>query len=137
MKTRFAGILMATLLASVSVYAQGSSKVEFSTPFAFQVGKNILPAGTYTVNHAAVNVALVRRADGGESVLVVTTPASTTTNNENPKIWFNRYGDKYFLSHIWDAGSTGMSLPKSRAEKETELSMARKASLNVVAGYRK
>jgi hypothetical protein len=137
MYKRFAGILMATLLASVSVYAQSTQKVEFSTPFAFQVGKESLPAGTYTVDRAAINVVLLRPVNAAGGVFVVTTPASAPKENATPKIWFHRYGDRYFLSNIWNTGSTGMSLPKSRAEKEMELSMAHTASLTVVAGYRK
>lgn len=137
MYKRFAGILMAALLASVSVYAQSPLKVEFSTPFAFQVGKNSLPAGTYTVERAAINVALFRPVDGGGGTFVVTTPASATTKNATPIIGFHRYGDRHFLSYIWNEDSTGMSVPKSRAEKEMELSMARKANLNVMARYRK
>ena len=36
------------------------------------------------------------------------------------KLIFNRYGNKYFLSQIWTAGSkSGRELPKS--QRETEL----------------
>jgi hypothetical protein len=43
---------------------------------------------------------------------------------------FHRYGDEYFLSEIWPAGSsTGRGLPKSRAERE----LKRKAQDNQIA----
>jgi hypothetical protein len=42
------------------------------------------------------------------------------------KLVFNRYGDHYFLSQIWEAGdNAGRELMKSREERQLERELAK------------
>lgn len=133
MKTQFVGIVITTLLASASLYAQNPLQLEFSAPFAFHIGEKKLPAGTYTVDRAGIYVVVIRSTTSGDAAMAGTMPASTRHKIEGPKLAFNRYGDRYFLSQIWHDGADGQSLRKSRAEKGMEVNFASVERHTVIA----
>jgi hypothetical protein len=111
------------LLAVTAGYAQ--TKLIADIPFEFAVGQKVLPAGEYTVNPSAVpGTLLISGQNAG--VFSVTIPSSTNSGTvPGSKLVFNRYGNTYFLSQVWNAGiQRGYRLPKSKAERE----MARNAA---------
>jgi len=53
--------------------------------------------------------------------------------SQQTKLVFTRYGDQYFLSEIWMAGTTvGQKLPKSRRERELEIAQNETAQQVVI-----
>jgi hypothetical protein len=59
------------------------------------------------------------------SAIVMTTGVQTGKTSDVGKLVFNRYGDNYFLSRIWEPSSiTGRQLPKSRLEREVAVNFA-------------
>jgi len=117
-------VMTSLLLLSLMVAAQvvqAQEPVVVNIPFEFVAGKATLPAGEYRVekleNGSAV--VLIHRAQPGASVLVMTMASQANAPHLDSKLIFNRYGNRYFLSQYWSAGSSrGRLLPKSAREKE-------------------
>lgn len=127
-KQAFRTITMLSLLlvlAAVSVNAQGRSEnsIAGNIPFDFAVGDTKLPAGNYTLRRIALTTSydrlVIKSSDGrGDSHTVLTMPNRTSQVQKQSKLVFNRYGDQYFLSQVWMAGSdTGRDLFPSRNER--------------------
>jgi hypothetical protein len=150
-KQAFRTITMLSLLlvlAAVSVNAQGRSEnsIAGNIPFDFAVGDTKLPAGNYTLQRIALTSShdrlVIKSADGhGDSHTVMTMPNRTSEVQKESKLIFNRYGDQYFLSQVWMAGSdTGRDLFQSRNErnlaKESKLgkSKTKRQPVTVIAG---
>lgn len=112
--------LAATAVASTShAFAQGSV-MEVNVPFAFHNGSQHMPAGIYRVELESNHVVLLRGKT--RSGFVMTNPEIAKTASSTAMVVFNRYGDQYYLSEIWQRGSeTGRRCVKSRQEKETQL----------------
>jgi hypothetical protein len=114
------------VLTAVSVNSQGRSEsnIAGNIPFDFSVGDTKLPAGNYTLQRIALTSSfdriVIKSADGrGDSHTVMTMPNRTSEVQKESKLIFNRYGDQYFLSQVWMAGSdTGRDLFQSRNERD-------------------
>ena len=78
---------------------------------------SVLPPGNYTVTDRSNSVMELWNTDTNEGMLFVAGPNVSGTSD--PKLVFNHYGDRYFLSQVWfgDQGA-GHALSKSRLEKE-------------------
>ena len=111
----------AGLFASVACFSlQAQSNDLLATiPFEFRIGNSVMPAGQYRVQQAT-SVLSFRKQDGEpKSVMLLTSPDSRPAKSEQASLEFNRYGDVYFLTHVWNGGSgEGRSVPKSAMEKE-------------------
>jgi len=109
---------LVALAVAGSQSSSGSFRVEI--PFDSIAGETKLKAGSYTVDSSMVrDVPLIRSADYRTNVFVLTFGGNTSGNPSRAKLVFRRYGDKYFLTQIWNEGSTvAMELPESRAERE-------------------
>ena len=112
---------MATVV--VSARAQANSPLLANIPFQFVVEDKSLPAGEYRIERMLSGnpkVLLIRSTDGRAHRTVMTMEVLANDWQAESKLIFNRYGNKYFLSQIWTAGSkSGRELPKS--QRETEL----------------
>jgi hypothetical protein len=108
------------VLAVSCVWADPSHMVRLKVPFDFTVCNHAMPAGDYEVTlNDSRTVALVRGEGKDAATFVLTHAAEASQVTEKPKLVFARYGDQYFLSEIWPAGTTeGHVLQKSRIEKE-------------------
>ena len=61
--------------------------------------------------------------------MVMTHAASINAPQAKSKLVFHRYGNRYFLTQVWSAGSSlGRELPKSAKEKEQALAAHNHAS---------
>ncbi len=113
------------VLAAVSVNAQGRSEssIAVNIPFDFAVDETKLPPGSYQLQRIALTSSydrlVIKSADGrGDSHTVMTMPNRTSEVQKQSRLVFNRYGDQYFLSRVWLAGSdTGRDLFQSRNER--------------------
>ena len=118
MKRSALAIVLFASIAALGLHAQSIS-LKANVPFEFHVGTVLMPAGEYNINHS--NGVLVLRDSTGRSAAVITSaesPASPASPHAG-KLVFNAYGDRYFLSKVWDPYvSTGRVLPKSKVERE-------------------
>lgn len=104
------------------VRAQVIDTIVADVPFDFTVRDSALPAGKYTIKRtysANPGVMQIRSADGDEVMLFVVGSAQAAKEPDQTRLIFDRVGDRYFLSEIFEEGnSTGVELPKSRAERD-------------------
>ncbi len=123
MKTR--ALVMTTLFVLSFLVAaqvvQADEPMLVNIPFAFVAGNVTLPAGEYRVQKLDRNLAvvLIRCSDANASAMVLSNAAQAKEIQTQSKLVFNRYGNRYFLSQVWAAGSIrGRQLLKSSREKE-------------------
>jgi hypothetical protein len=110
-------LAIGSLASTQSASAQNTTIAKVTIPFAFQMGTQTLPAGTYRVDRESPGLILLQ-GSGKASGFVVMHAASRSKASDHGMISFDRTGDKYYLRQIWTAGNpTGLECPKSRAEK--------------------
>jgi len=120
---------LSTLMGSALLVASNSTEAVAEIPFGFQIANHALPAGTYAVEKMdAINVLVLRNRETGEAVMTATS-ATAYGKPGNPKLVFNHYGDRYFLSQIWLDSSTGQVLAPCKLEKEMSASSPTKGVL--------
>jgi hypothetical protein len=113
-------LLLLSLMAAAQV-VKAQEPLVVNIPFEFVAGKATLPAGEYRVEKLEKGsvVVLIRHASPGVSAMVMTMAAQANEPQSDSKLVFNRYGNRYFLSEYWSAGSSGgRRLLKSAREKE-------------------
>jgi len=134
MKQHIVRILHAACLClAVSLpaaFAQDSQTLTVNLPFAFEVNNKQFPAGQYRIAAGAGQaVVQLRGVDNKQAVFSLSLPIDSKKTREYPALIFNRYGNRYFLSQIWAAGSiTGRGLPAGSAEREVAQRWAQSAS---------
>jgi hypothetical protein len=118
--------LFLTLLFAMSFWparAQGQivGNLEANIPFQFHVGNTSLPAGRYIIRELEGNdltVMQISSADGKQSALFDVESVQAKTTPGKSELIFNKYGDRYFLSEMFDEGNVdGNRLFTSRDEK--------------------
>ena len=112
-------VIMALALAftAVSVQAQNASNsTKFVVPFEFNVGTQVLPAGTYKV--VAENQTIrVQKVDGKANVITLIRRTITAGDGERDvKLQFRRYGQQYYLAQVWLPDNLGRELKRLRRE---------------------
>ena len=101
----------------------GVNRIDATVPFAFVVGKTILPAGQYEIKQAYDDIPtllMLRSTDGRESVLFETENVETRGDQpaRHTELVFDKVAGQIFLSKIWVSGDAfGNKLPKSKMEK--------------------
>lgn len=124
---RVTGMLALAFMAATQI-ARAQEQVVANVPFAFTVGKTMLPAGEYRVDRWTrdTGTLLIRRTDGSAATYAGSNAKESNTPQTQTKLVFHRYGDRYFLSQVWVEGATrGRELPKSKQEKEQDQLLAR------------
>jgi hypothetical protein len=119
---QIAATLSLCLMLGVAAKAQMTRQMTVTIPFAFYVGKTALPAGTYTVYGTSTHTSdgfLLRDADGHVKVTFNAQQVQSGEWSSDSHLEFRRYGDKYFLARVWEAGNNiGRELQQSRLERE-------------------
>jgi hypothetical protein len=123
-KQLFALVGLGLLLTAVSVSAQ-SLPIKVNVPFNFTANKVTMPAGEYTIEPIGTSSARALLFSGSSAHLrqiVLTLACESSTNVQQTKLVFHRYGDRYFLAQIWLQGDKiGQQLPKGKREAEVAL----------------
>ena len=100
-------------------YTQMTRRVEAKIPFEFVVSGKVLPDGAYVATRGTSGLLTIRSLDGGNAVLAQATYARSNTPRKEATMVFDRVGDRYFLTQIWEPGNNaGVQLPRSKMEKE-------------------
>jgi len=91
-----------------------------NVPFDFWLGQKLMPAGEYSIYHMATGAVLMRGENGElTSAVFLGQSLSRPDTRSEGKLEFNRYGNTYFLSKIWNPHQgDGYGVPKSSREKE-------------------
>jgi hypothetical protein len=106
-------------LLAASVYGQSGLSSRYDVPFAFHVGEQNFAAGQYTVSSTNPMGVMKITAVSGSGIMVLPQCSIETSAPSLGKLVFHRYGNAYFLSEVWRAGSSeGKQLRKSKAERE-------------------
>ncbi|HKS28619.1 MAG TPA: hypothetical protein VJS44_12405 [Pyrinomonadaceae bacterium] len=121
----FAVVMLALSIVSLTAQAQSADHMKANIPFSFTIGSQTLPAGEYTVRYVNQNsgksALLFKSIDGRTSRIVNMNVAQAGRAEMKASLVFNQYGDSYFLSEVWTGSDQyGLSLPKSRAEREVK-----------------
>jgi hypothetical protein len=123
MKTRalvMAGVMALSAMATTRV-AQAQEVVVVNIPFDFSAGNKTLPAGEYSVRVQFNDrrMLLLERKDSSAAMFILTNNVVANAPQSESKLIFNRYGDRYFLSQVWNEGDPrGWQLTKTAREKE-------------------
>ena len=118
-------LLVVLSLASAVASAQtpAANKVVATIPFEFNVGYKTMPAGDYSVQIIATanDALMIKNADSSVSALRLSEATSREKEKSHARLIFNRYGDKYFLSEVWNGvDKIGRRLIKSGDERAAE-----------------
>jgi hypothetical protein len=112
------------IAAGTPARAQVVDTIVADIPFGFTVRDTTLPAGEYTIKRlASVNPGVMEiiSADGNEKLVFLVGSAEAAKQPDQTKLIFDRVGDQYFLSEIFEEGnSIGVELPKPRSERKLE-----------------
>ncbi len=110
---------LSAVLGSSLLNAQTTGKIggaEIS--FTFQIADRVLPPGTYTISAHANGLMELWNGETRQHTMFVA-GSYMSDKQANPRLVFNRYGDRYFLSQVWvGSDATGHVLPKGHLEKE-------------------
>jgi hypothetical protein len=111
-------LILFAKLAAAQIYPPQPGDFKLAAPFDFVAEKQTLPAGNYIVHREKVSNKLQICEDGVTCETVETTAVKPAEIPTCPKLVFNRYGDKHFLSQIWFPDGTGLQLPMCPLELE-------------------
>ena len=143
------GLTMLALTVSLALAtaaasnAQSSNQIVANIPFEFTVGGQSLPAGQYAVRAANSqgNALIVQSDDAKSSAMRLTNPIRPNKTNEQARLVFHRYGERYFLAEVWSGSDgAGRQLLKSREERaierESTLAQGSYETIEVLAALR-
>jgi hypothetical protein len=118
----FFALIFAAAFSPSRTQAQIIGNIEANIPFQFHVGNKTLPAGEYIIHQlegSDLTVMQINSADGKQSALFDVESAEAKSAPEKTELIFNKYGDRYFLSEIFDEGNVdGSKLIASRDERQ-------------------
>jgi len=102
--------------------AQIDGDLDAEIPFQFHVGTRELPAGKYRIHlldEGSLRVMEITSTDGSTSALFQVEESDAKSAPAQSELIFNKYGDNYFLSKLYDEGDpSGSELIESRYEKQ-------------------
>jgi hypothetical protein len=114
--------VLSLLLAVTGIgFAQVPAAISVDIPFDFTVGNKPLPAGKYTIKRlGSADTMIIQSADNASSAPFLVHGGETVNGYAPCQVSFNRYGDEYYLSQVWDGSDNmGKKLLKSKSERET------------------
>jgi hypothetical protein len=119
----FAAMFFALTIYPTRARAQIIGDVEANIPFQFYAGNTKLPAGEYRIHildNADLGVMEISGVDGSASALVQIQEAETKSEPAQGELIFNQYGDRYFLTQLFDEDNqSGSKVIESRYEKKS------------------
>jgi hypothetical protein len=126
MKTLLLACVTTMVLAASAAPARAQviDELDANIPFEFTVRNTTLPAGNYVIKRSGLpagQVMEIRTADDRKAVFFMTISAQLPNEPRKSELLFDRVGDRYFLSKIFEVGSRlGVELPRSHQERRLE-----------------
>jgi hypothetical protein len=122
MKRKMLSGLTALVLALLVNVATAQSKSKANVPFAFSAEQNSMRAGEYSIT-VTDHVMKLRNESTNETVAMIAM-SEESGKPQTSRLVFHKYGDRYYLAEVWNstgqAGASGIDLPTSKAELETQ-----------------
>jgi hypothetical protein len=115
------GLVALSLAMAIAAtgYSQMAHRVEAKIPFEFAVSGKVLPDGAYVVTGDTSGFLTIRSLDGHNGVLALATHVQSSAPRKEATMVFDRIGDHYFLTQIWEPGNdAGVQIPRSKMESE-------------------
>jgi len=116
------------LLTFASALGQSDRQTIIYIPFNFTVGEKAFPSGKYVIERNkrdSDTVWVIRRKDNVGKAMFLTRPVRANETQQETRLVFHQYGDLYFLSEFWTAGSnTGREIQVSDGEKALDKALA-------------
>jgi len=114
-------LVFALAICATKSDAQIIGDIDVNVPFGFHAGNTKLPAGDYHIHmldNSDLTIMEITSADGSTSALFQVQEADANSTPAKSELIFNKYGDRYFLSALFDEGnSIGSKVVESRYEK--------------------
>ena len=111
-------VSMLAFAAMLTAASYSQTILTADVPFAFNVGRTALPAGTYRVATLSPSIVNLRSADGSHVVSVISQPSGPGFAGSNPKLRFTIQDGEYVLTEIRAAGAvSGLLLPQTKHAK--------------------
>ena len=101
----FIGVVLG--MSAISAQGQVIGQLEADIPFTFHAGGTKLPPGKYVIhvlNGSDLTLMEIQSADGRTSALFEVREAQDSTSPKKTELVFNHYGNRYFLSKLFDEG---------------------------------
>lgn len=125
--TTTALITLAGILGAGNALAQDRG-VRATMPFDFEVGGQLLPAGTYTITPISDNRIEIRNRD--KHVALQALALADSNRSKRGVLVFDRYADQYFLHEILcEPADMNLNLPTSKDEKKARVAAEVQASI--------
>jgi hypothetical protein len=107
------------LIGVTQAHAQVTETMRFQTTFPFTVGEITYPAGTYTIRPANDQANIMEISSGTKATIFTVDFEKAGPNRQvQDQVVFNKYGDQYVLSQIWDtADRSGAKLEATSVER--------------------
>ncbi|MGC2111307.1 MAG: hypothetical protein WA655_17465 [Candidatus Korobacteraceae bacterium] len=124
MKRNMFGVvsLFAVAMAFAVPALQAQSRVVANIGFDFYLQQKSMAAGEYEVSSISQQVDLMRNVNTDSGSFLLKSIHVQGAHGQHARLVFNKYGNQYFLSQIWDGnGDIGIQLSKSKREKELSL----------------
>jgi hypothetical protein len=137
--------LLVALVFALTIYpteanAQIVGDIEVNIPFQFHAGNARLPAGKYRIHvldDSSQAVMEIISADGSTSALFQVLEAQTHNTPGKNELIFNKYGNRYFLTTLFDAGNPdGSRVVESDYEKRISQQTSLEGQEHVPAQHR-
>ncbi len=117
----FIALVFVLTMHPTKAQAQIVGNLEADIPFQFHVGNTKLPPGKYTIHvldNTDLTVMEITSADGSTSALFEVRSAQANSAPAKSELIFNKYGNRYFLSKLFDESNpSGSQVLESRYEK--------------------
>jgi len=116
----FIGVVLG--MSTISAQGQIIGQLEADIPFTFHAGGAKLPPGKYVI-HVVENSDLrlmeIQSTDGRTAALFEVREAQDSTVPKKTELVFNHYGNRYFLSKLFDEGEkVGSAVVESGYSKQ-------------------
>jgi hypothetical protein len=115
-------LFLAVFFLASGARAQIVGNVEANIPFQFHVGSTKLPPGKYDIHvldDSDLTVMEISSADGRASALFQVESAQAKSAPSKSELIFNKYGNRYFLSEVFDGDNPdGSRVVGSRYEQK-------------------
>jgi hypothetical protein len=101
----FIGVVLG--MSTISAQGQIIGQLEADIPFTFHAGGAKLPPGKYVIHvleGSDLTVMEIRSVDDHTSALFEVREALDSTTPKNAELLFSHYGNRYFLSKLFDGG---------------------------------
>ena len=135
-KKAFALSGLLVLLTFASALGQSDRQTIIHIPFNFSVGEKAFTAGKYVIERNRKDsdtVWVIKRKDNVGKAFILTRPVRANDVQQETRLVFHQYGDLYFLSEFWTAGSqTGREIQVSDREKALDKALAEKRQDHVL-----